>query len=368
MGEFTREKNTMHYSENSPCGEKLFLALQAYYCHARRVAKGSRIFFDRFVWRWPGTKEQPQFFPHVFTCEAAEYASLSCRCPPTVDYYRLKEAQALLRQARSVAIPNFPGIVKSTMHEIAEEFGECLGQILRAVPAPAYTFDEWEKVLEDYYFHANQEADDLDWTHPEVLGEDPDSFPRNAKRVGPDWVTYQSRLAPIIEKRFPNFCKLDFDRMAADVELEYASALRLLSSEHSPTSTTRGVMVGNITEEASPNLVPHKLTDDATAIPVSVGGSDATNPSTKPVVVDGNDTTNPNTNPEVIEQYVTLNQAAAIVNRQKKSLERYLYKEMLPPPDVEGGGGKPHEWKWSRLRPCLELIYKKQLPAKFPSM
>jgi hypothetical protein len=68
---------------------------------------------------------------------------------------------------------------------------------------------------------------------------------------------------------------------------------------------------------------------------------------------------------EELEQYVTMDQAAACVNRSKKTLERHLKKGM-PKPDVEGGGGRPHEWKWSTLRPWLERTFGKSLPQRFP--
>jgi hypothetical protein len=72
------------------------------------------------------------------------------------------------------------------------------------------------------------------------------------------------------------------------------------------------------------------------------------------------------------EQYVTLDQAAALVNRSKKTLERYLRSpkseaKRMPEPDVEGGGGEPHEWKWSTIRPWLEATFGKELPALLPS-
>jgi hypothetical protein len=69
------------------------------------------------------------------------------------------------------------------------------------------------------------------------------------------------------------------------------------------------------------------------------------------------------------EQYVTLDQAAALVNRAKKTLERRLNRQGsdAPPPDVEGGGGRAHEWRWSALRPWLEQTYGKKLPERFPS-
>lgn len=58
------------------------------------------------------------------------------------------------------------------------------------------------------------------------------------------------------------------------------------------------------------------------------------------------------------KQYVTLEQMAGLLNLQKKTLERWylegIKKGKLPEPDVEGGGGKPHEWLWSRVRKPLE--------------
>lgn len=69
-------------------------------------------------------------------------------------------------------------------------------------------------------------------------------------------------------------------------------------------------------------------------------------------------------------QYVTLDQAAALVNRKKKTLLRALNQlgSKMPRPDVEGAGGKPHEWLWPRLRPWLEEEYGKKLPERFPSL
>jgi hypothetical protein len=68
-------------------------------------------------------------------------------------------------------------------------------------------------------------------------------------------------------------------------------------------------------------------------------------------------------------QYVTLDEMAAIVNRSKRTLEKLKdrKKDPLPPPDIEGGGGKPHEWLWSTVRPWLEKEYGRTLPAEFPA-
>ena len=68
------------------------------------------------------------------------------------------------------------------------------------------------------------------------------------------------------------------------------------------------------------------------------------------------------------EQYVTLDQAAAIVNRSKKTLEREKNKPgtTMPKPEVEGGGGRADEWVWTSIRRWLESTYQKALPMVFP--
>lgn len=68
-------------------------------------------------------------------------------------------------------------------------------------------------------------------------------------------------------------------------------------------------------------------------------------------------------------QYVTLDQMAALVNRSKKTLERAMNaaNSDMPKPDVEGGGGRPHEWRWNRIRPWLETKYARLLPKQFPT-
>jgi hypothetical protein len=68
-------------------------------------------------------------------------------------------------------------------------------------------------------------------------------------------------------------------------------------------------------------------------------------------------------------QYVTLDQAAATVNRSKRTLEKRANrkKNPLPDPAVQGAGGKPSEWIWTDLRPWLEQEYGKRLPERFPA-
>jgi hypothetical protein len=68
-------------------------------------------------------------------------------------------------------------------------------------------------------------------------------------------------------------------------------------------------------------------------------------------------------------QYVTLDKAAAIVSRSKRTLEKLFCRKEnpLPDPAIRGTGGKPSEWIWSKLRPWLEQEYGRHLPERFPS-
>jgi hypothetical protein len=69
-----------------------------------------------------------------------------------------------------------------------------------------------------------------------------------------------------------------------------------------------------------------------------------------------------------IEQYVTLDQMAAVVSRSKRTLEKRKNRREnpLPAPYVEGGGGKPDEWLWALVRPWLEREFSRKLPERFP--
>jgi len=58
--------------------------------------------------------------------------------------------------------------------------------------------------------------------------------------------------------------------------------------------------------------------------------------------------------------YIDLDQAAALVNRSKRSLQRRLGQ--MPPPAIRGKGGKKSEWIWSDLRPWLEKEFSRKLP------
>jgi hypothetical protein len=61
---------------------------------------------------------------------------------------------------------------------------------------------------------------------------------------------------------------------------------------------------------------------------------------------------------------------AAMIPRSKKTLENRKARRTnpLPAPDIEGGGGKPDEWLWSRIRPWLEQEFGRPLPEHFPQL
>lgn len=68
------------------------------------------------------------------------------------------------------------------------------------------------------------------------------------------------------------------------------------------------------------------------------------------------------------KQFVTLDQMAAMVGKSKRTLERYKNRtgSTMPPPVVEGGGGRADEWIWSQVRPWLEAEFHRKLPEKYP--
>jgi hypothetical protein len=64
--------------------------------------------------------------------------------------------------------------------------------------------------------------------------------------------------------------------------------------------------------------------------------------------------------------YVTLDQAAALVHTSKRTLERYKTDGILPDPVREGGGGKYALYDYKVLRPWLMEKFKLTLPERFP--
>lgn len=84
----------------------------------------------------------------------------------------------------------------------------------------------------------------------------------------------------------------------------------------------------------------------------------------RPEVPNENTGTN---NDAVLASYVTLDQAAGMVHKSKRTLERYKTKGTLPKPAVEGGGGRADLYDWSTMRPWLIETFGVQLPIEFPA-
>ncbi len=68
-----------------------------------------------------------------------------------------------------------------------------------------------------------------------------------------------------------------------------------------------------------------------------------------------------------VEQFVTLLQMATIVGKSKRTLTRLYETGILPAPDIQGGDGQAHEWRWSVAKPILASKYNRQLPDDFPA-
>jgi hypothetical protein len=71
------------------------------------------------------------------------------------------------------------------------------------------------------------------------------------------------------------------------------------------------------------------------------------------------------TSAELTQDLVTLDQMAALVQRCKRTLERY--RRELPAPRFRGRRGQPHLWDWAEVRPWLEETFGLRLPEHFPS-
>ncbi len=67
------------------------------------------------------------------------------------------------------------------------------------------------------------------------------------------------------------------------------------------------------------------------------------------------------------ECLVTLSQAAAMVQRSKRTLEGYTRKPGFPQHRVKGKKGQPSLYAWNELRPFLQEQFARDLPEQFPA-
>jgi predicted DNA-binding transcriptional regulator AlpA len=70
----------------------------------------------------------------------------------------------------------------------------------------------------------------------------------------------------------------------------------------------------------------------------------------------------------VTHDMIDLDQAAALVNRSKRTLERAQKDQTkkMPLPSIQGIGGRKSEWRYSELKPWLETEYDRKLPDRPP--
>jgi hypothetical protein len=63
------------------------------------------------------------------------------------------------------------------------------------------------------------------------------------------------------------------------------------------------------------------------------------------------------------EWYIDLQAMATLVGLTKRGLEHYKTRQNdpIPDPDIEGGGGRKAQWKWSTARPWLERNFNRDL-------
>lgn len=66
--------------------------------------------------------------------------------------------------------------------------------------------------------------------------------------------------------------------------------------------------------------------------------------------------------------FVTLLQCAAMVNKSKRTLERWKENDpAFPSPEVIGDNGRADEWRWATIRTYLETKGNRRLPQTFPA-
>jgi hypothetical protein len=88
--------------------------------------------------------------------------------------------------------------------------------------------------------------------------------------------------------------------------------------------------------------------------------------SAKPAPPEHERETEPRQARDELPDLVTLDQAAAAVHVDKRTLERYKTAGTLPEPVREGGGGKTGLYDWKTMRPWLMTTFGVKLPERFP--
>jgi hypothetical protein len=72
--------------------------------------------------------------------------------------------------------------------------------------------------------------------------------------------------------------------------------------------------------------------------------------------------------PTEVPDLVTLDQAAAVVRKKKRTLERFKTSGELPAPVGKSTEEGADMWDWKVLRPWLENQYRMRLPERYPHL
>jgi len=117
--------------------------------------------------------------------------------------------------------------------------------------------------------------------------------------------------------------------------------------------------------QAAPDAKPHLKSTEAALVLADLIDTflDDRQPSDRDMA---QPTAIPAAEPQQVVHYIDLDQAAALVNRAKRTLENQITKGKFPPPAIQGSGGKKSEWLNSELKPWLENEYGRKLPAVPP--
>ena len=133
------------------------------------------------------------------------------------------------------------------------------------------------------------------------------------------------------------------------------------------SATGEGIqlLAAGMKPEPSPMLSRDSLTDegfdDSTMPPLNSDRASARTTVGVPTEMEANPSASP------WQALVTLDQAAAMVHRSKRTLERHKTRGTLPAPAVEGGGGRADLYEWTILRPWLTGEFGIQLPDRYPT-
>jgi hypothetical protein len=220
-------------------------------------------------------------------------------------------------------IPPFKGVVPEAKREqfdhiVTLEAGgiDFVEELLRCYPELASSF------LDGYRERAFEYIDNVD-AYERAIKEESNKKPKwdlNYRDLAWEKENYEYQYKPLIGKKAAN--------------IDWSVYTDLLDSQEN-------------LEDAIDSMYPPEL-----------------KPKSEPI--DPSETVRPDAPVEVVPDRVTLDQAASMVHRVKRTLEHYKTNGKLPAPAVEGNYGQAHLWDWDVMRPWLEATFNTKLPVRSP--